>query len=83
MKGITAWDAPVAISAEQLETLKGLIHQFGEDTEREERVVTSIGNTRIDSLDKLDVARYDVLVQRLQGSNKKAAITRPCQKGIT
>ena len=83
MKGITAWDAPVAISAEQLETLNGLIHQFGEDTEREERVVTSIGNTRIDSLDKLDVARYDVLVQRLQGSNKKAAITRPCQKGIT
>jgi hypothetical protein len=74
MKGITAWDAPVAISAEQLETLKGLIHQFGEDTEREERVVTSIGNTRIDSLDKLDVAHYDVLVQRLQASNKKAAL---------
>ena len=77
MKGITPWDAPVAISAEQLETLKGLIHrdyQFGEDTEREERVVTSIGNTRIDSLDKLDVAHYDVLVQRLQASNKKAAL---------
>ena len=77
MKGITPWDAPVAISAEQLETLKGLIHrdyQFGEDREREERVVTTIGNTRIDSLDKLDVAHYDVLVQRLQASNKKAVL---------
>jgi len=77
MKGITAWDAPVEISAEQLKTLKGLIHRdyrFGEDTEREERVVKSIGNTRIDSLKKLDVAHYGVLVQRLQESNKKAEL---------
>jgi hypothetical protein len=77
MKGITPWDAPIAINAEQLKTLEGLIHRFGKDLDREERTIKSIGVPNLDSLSNLPAARYNVLVQRLRKSNKDYLWTCP------